>query len=107
MNQILTIISSLALTIFVYVHFFGLDNSKSLKFSDFYKNSETAILKENLSLNVDLLLESRLSSEQLYLLAADLSSKEFYDQSSKVYKEFINNYPNLIDSDIYLSLIHI
>ena len=101
MNQILTIISSLALTIFVYVHFFGLDNSKSLKFSDFYKNSETAILKENLSLNVDLLLKSSLSSEQLYLLAADLSSKEFYDQSSKVYKEFINNYPNLIDSDIY------
>ena len=101
MNQILTIISSLALTIFVYVYLFGLDNSKSLKFSDFYKNSETAILKENLSLNVDLLLKSRLSSEQLYLLAADLSSKEFYDQSSKVYKEFINNYPNLIDSDIY------
>jgi len=101
MNQILTIISSLALTIIVYVYFFGLDNSKSLKFSDFYKNSETTILKENLSLNVDLLLKSRLSSEQLYLLAADLSSKEFYDQSSKVYKEFINNYPNLIDSDIY------
>ena len=101
MNQILTIISSLALTIFVSVYFFGLDNSKSLKFYDFYKNSETAILKENLSLNVDLLLKSRLSSEQLYLLAADLSSKEFYDQSSKVYKEFINNYPNLIDSDIY------
>ena len=101
MNQILTIISSLALTIFVYVYFFGWDNSKSLKFSDFYKNSETANLKENLSLNVDLLLKSRLSSEQLYLLAADLSSKEFYDQSSKVYKEFINNYPNLIDSDIY------
>ena len=101
MNQILTIISSLALTIFVYVYFFGLDNSKSLKFSDFYTNSETANLKENLSLNVDLLLKSRLSSEQLYLLAADLSSKEFYDQSSKVYKEFINNYPNLIDSDIY------
>ena len=35
------------------------------------------------------------------MLAADLSSKEFYDQSSKVYKELINNYPNLIDSDIY------
>ena len=46
-------------------------------------------------------MESKLSSEQLYLLAADLSSKRFYDQSTKVYKEFMDRYPNLIDSDIY------
>jgi len=101
MNQIRSIIISLVLTVFVYIYFFGIDNFKSLKFSNFYKNSETLALRENLPGNVDLLLETRLSSEQLYLLAADLSSKEFYDQSSKVYKEFINNYPNLIDSDIY------
>ncbi len=101
MNQIRSVIISLVLTVFVYIYFFGIDNFKSLKFSSFYKNSETLALRENLPGNVDLLLETRLSSEQLYLLAADLSSKEFYDQSSKVYKEFINNYPNLIDSDIY------
>ena len=101
MNQIRSIIISLVLTVFVYIYFFGIDNFKSLKFSNFYKHSETLVLRENLPGNVDLLLETRLSSEQLYLLAADLSSKEFYDQSSKVYKELINNYPNLIDSDIY------
>ena len=101
MNQIRSIIISLVLTVFVYIYFFGVDNFNSLQFSEFYKKSETYVLRENLSGNVDRLLESRLSSEQLYLLAADLSSKEFYDQSSKVYKEFINNYPDLIDADIY------
>jgi len=101
MNQIRSIIISLGLTIFVYLYFFGLENFKSLQFSYFYKNSETQVLRENLSDNIDQLLESRLSSEQLYLLAADLSSKEFYGQSSRVYKEFIDKYPNLIDSDIY------
>ena len=79
----------------MYLYFFGLENFKSLQFSYFYKNSETQVLRENLLDNIDQLLESRLSSEQLYLLAADLSSKEFYGQSSRVYKEFIDK--DLVD----------
>ena len=101
MNQTYSVVISLLTTVFVYFYFFGIDNLKSLQFSNFYQNSETQVLAENLNNNVNSLLESTLSSEQLYLLAADLSSKRFYDQSTKVYKEFMDRYPNLIDSDIY------
>ena len=101
MNQTYSVVISLLITVFVYFYFFGINNLKSLQFSNFYQNSETQVLAENLNNNVNSLLESTLSSEQLYLLAADLSSKRFYDQSTKVYKEFMDRYPNLIDSDIY------
>ena len=102
MNQTYSVVISLLITVFVYFYFFGTDNLKSLQFSNFYQNSETQVLAENLNNNVNSLLESTLSSEQLYLLAADLSSKRFYDQSTKVYKEFMDRYPNLIDSDIFM-----
>ena len=73
MNQTYSVVISLLLTVFVYFYFFGTDTLKSLQFSNFYQNSETQVLAENLNNNVNSLLESKLSSEQLYLLATDLS----------------------------------
>ena len=100
-TRVLLLISVITALI-IYLSIGGFDNLTKQSFNSFYKSEK----KENFILDLDsrtdeLLSLNSLSASELNLLALNLLADGYYDQSYKVLKNYIDAFPDQIDSETY------
>ena len=100
-TRVLLLISVITALI-IYLSIGGFDNLTKQSFNSFYKSEK----KENFILDLDsrtdeLLSLNSLSASELNLLAMNLLADGYYDQSYKVLKNYIDAFPDQIDSETY------
>ena len=93
---------SVIIAFIIYLSIGGFDNLTKQSFNSFYKSEK----KENFILDLDsrtdeLLSLDSLSASELNLLALNLLADGYYDQSYKVLKNYIDAFPDQIDSETY------
>ena len=93
---------SVIIALIIYLSIGGFDNLTKQSFNSFYKSEK----KENFILDLDsrtdeLLSLNSLSASELNLLALNLLADGYYDQSYKVLKNYIDAFPDQIDSETY------
>ena len=102
MTTRILLLISVIIALIIYLSIGGFDNLTKQSFNSFYKSEK----KENFILDLDsrideLLSLNSLSASELNLLAMNLLADGYYDQSYKVLKNYIDAFPDQIDSETY------
>ena len=102
MTTRILLLISVIIALIIYLSIGGFDNLTKQSFNSFYKSEK----KENFILDLDsrideLLSLNSLSASELNLLAMNLLADGYYDQSYKVLGNYIDAFPDQIDSETY------